>query len=203
MNLNDPNFFYNELTQKIGNEVLLSLSNSTKKHNSSELWLYPTRFEKEEAEVLYWSYEVFRFDAASTFAWDIYANAGPDSSCEPTIEMSLFLRPGKWIKNHTISQAELFGVIAHEIHHIAQGYIPLNESALKPTDQLSYFLDPREQEAFHIGFRAQSRYSGKPIEDCMIEYLGPRVDLNILTKEQSKKIVREWLNVDWDIVENI
>jgi len=203
MNLNDPNFFYNDLTQIIGGEILLSLSNSVKKHSNSELWLYPTSFEKRESEILYWSYEVFRLDTDSTSEWDIYANAGPDSSCEPTIEMSLFLKKGKWVKNHTISQAELFGVIAHEIHHIAQGYIPISENELKPSDQLSYFLDPREKEAFHIGFRAQSFYSGRSIEDCMTDYLGPRVDLNILTKEQSRKITREWLDVDWHIVENV
>jgi hypothetical protein len=203
MNLNNPSFFYNELTESIGSKILELLSRSIKKHGNAELWLYPTQFEKREAEVLYWSYEVFRLDTSSTSEWDIYANAGPDSSCEPTIEMSLFIKKGKWIKNHTISQPELFGVIAHEIHHIAQGYIPLSENDLGPSGHLSYFLDPREKEAFHMGFRAQSYYSNRSIESCMEDYLRPRVDLNILSKEQSEEIIRQWLCVDWCIVDNI
>tara|TARA_Y100001973_G_C5204542_1_gene340477 strand:+ start:3613 stop:4218 length:606 start_codon:yes stop_codon:yes gene_type:complete len=197
MNLSDPNFFYEEMTSAIGNKILSLLRNSVKQHEDNIDWIYPIEISDEFFEVN-WSYRVQRINQKDNLGWDIYAQAGLNSMCVPSIDIVLFVEKGKWIKRHEISKSELFGVIAHELHHIAQHDGVL--SKLRKADMeaaCTYFLDPAECEAFLIGFRAQSHYSGKQVADCMSEYLSPRVDQGYLTQLQKDKIINTWLTVKW------
>lgn len=193
--LSDPSFFYKTLTEEIGEKILNLLSSGEKKHSEYCAWHYPFKIDTDE-KIIQWGYEVKRFSHNTDLGWDIYATAGPDSSCEPTIELNIFLNKGQWVKKHTIDRSVLFGVIAHEIHHIAQG--PDLDDITCAEGQVDYFLDPREQEAFHIGFRAQSYYSGDAISDCIKDYLAPRVNLGILTTQDAQNILDKWLTVDWN-----
>lgn len=194
INLNDSNFFYQSLTEEIGAEVLSALSRGIKNYEGCSIWPYPFQIDSEE-NVVQWKYDVKRFTEATQPSWDIYATAGPDATFEPSIELNIFLNKGKWIKGHGIDRAVLYGVIAHEIHHIAQG--PELDDIAYSENQVDYFLDPREREAFHIGFRAQSFYSSVPMIECMKDYLLPRFSLGILTKGNIEDILEAWLNIDW------
>ena len=201
MNLNDPNFFYEEMTRAIGDKILLLLQDSVKKHEDRIDWIYPIEISDEFFDVS-WSYDVKRINQKDSLGWDIYAQAGMDSMCAPSIDIILFVEKGKWVKRHNISKSELYGVIAHELHHIAQNNRVLSKlRKVEPGDAFAYFLDPAECEAFLIGFRAQSHYSGKHVVDCMSDYLAPRVAQGYLTQQQKDKIINTWLTVKWCDIE--
>ena len=201
MNLSDPRFFYEEMTSAIGNKILSLLQTSVKKHEDYIDWIYPIKISDDFFEVN-WSYDVKRIKQKDALDWDIYAQAGLNSMCAPSIDITLFIEKGKWIKRHRIAKSELFGVIAHELHHIAQNNGVLSKlRKAEVDDAYSYFLDPAECEAFLIGFRAQSHYSGRHVADCMSEYLAPRVAQGYLTQNQKDKIINTWLTVKWCDIE--
>jgi hypothetical protein len=201
MNLSDPRFFYEEMTSEIGGKILTLLQDSVKKHEDYIDWIYPIKISDDFFEVN-WSYDVKRIDPKDNLGWDIYAQAGLNSMCAPSIDITLFVEKGKWIKYHKISKSELFGVIAHELHHIAQNSGVLSKlRKVEAGSAYKYFLDPAECEAFLVGFRAQSHYSGKNVADCMSDYLKPRVDQGYLTQDQKDKIINTWLTVKWCDIE--
>ena len=102
-----------------------------------------------------------------------------------------------WTKNHGIDLAELYNVVAHELHHLtqAQDYC---ERKLERLASYDYFMLPYEREAFHIGFRAQAAMSNIDIEKCMLNYLSPRMNMGLLTLEQVNDIIKAWMSVTWD-----
>ena len=110
-----------------------------------------------------------------------------------------------------MSYAELFGTVAHELHHIAQNteesnikVYPLFKSEVKEEDidetVMQYFLSPVEVGAFHIGFRAQCAISGEGMKEAMYHYLSHQD----LSDAQKLKIVSAWLNPTFDaVIENL
>jgi len=204
VNLNDPNFFYNEMTTLIGDTILKNLKGSVSFYEDTAQWVYPINVSYDDFQTVRWSYTVNRIEKDSSSDWDIYAQAGLNSSCEPSIDIVIFIKKGSWVKNHGIARDELYSVIAHELHHIAQRDTGLQkEETNNRDDHLSYFLNTKECESFLIGFRAQAFYTDKRIETCMMDYLKPRIDGNLITINDAERVINSWLSADWRNVQNI
>ena len=58
---------------------------------------------------------------------------------------------------------------------------------------MQYFLEPSEVEAFHVGFRAQCAISGEDMRTAMLAYLAYRE----LNQKQLNEIVETWINVEF------
>ena len=92
----------------------------------------------------------------------------------------------------------LANVLAHEIHHLTQtGDYKIKKRFNKPDyddDTFEYFCEPYEVEAFLVGFRAESYYSGNSIEECIDNYLLDYIKYAYITIEQSEYVKDLWLN---------
>ena len=196
MNLNDPEFYYNELTHFISERVLECINEGLKSNWGYVYWPYPVKILDDSYTVLY-KWEMHR--AKQDYEWDVIGYAGPNESYEPTVEFHFLLKKGIWSKKAGISKAAIINVVAHELHHIAQNYEG-TDSAMDEENPYEYFMLPHEIEAFHMGFRAESQFSGNPMEILMADYLQGRIDCGELTVEQSKAVISAWLNTDWSLI---
>ena len=92
----------------------------------------------------------------------------------------------------------LANVLAHEIHHLTQtGDYKIKKRYKIPTyddDTFDYFCEPCEVEAFLIGFRAESYYSGYSVDKCIDNYLLDYIKYAYITIEQSEIVKDLWLN---------
>jgi len=194
--LNSPDFYYNELTKLIGNEICNSLSRGEKNCDGYVKWDYPFEI-YDDAPFVYWSSNVQRIKGDIKDRWDIHAWSGSNELDEPGIELLFYLKKGLWTKNHGIDLPELYNVVAHELHHLTQEEDQC-ERKMERLASYDYFMLPYEREAFHIGFRAQSAMSNVDIEECMLNYLTPRINMGLLTLDQVSTIIKAWTDVTWD-----
>ena len=207
IDLNNPDFYYNKLSKEIADIIWNNLKEGVKEDEGSVDWPYEARI-LEGYNSINWHFNVGR-DPNAKYTHDLWACAGPDDCYMPAVGFSVILPKGKHIKKHKMTYPELFGTVAHELHHIAQNteenkvkVYQLFNSEIKEEDLdeaiIDYFLSPVEIGAFHIGFRAQCALSGEDMEQAMFKYLSHQD----LTDNQKSLIVNAWLNATFEIVQH-
>jgi len=205
MDINCQNFFYNDLSIMLAENIANSLQKSKKKDAGYLNWIYPCRILNDYSQVE-WQYEVVRDDSdfIRQRGFDIWASAGANIFDEPSISMTIILPKNTWLKKNRINFANLVGVAAHEIHHLAQNiddsYYEVDASKYlskikKPTNRIRYLLDPVEIGAFKVGFRAESMLSGRAEKSIILEYL----DNFSLSKRSATIIANAWLEADFGV----
>ena len=198
INPHNPNFYYNDLTKELTDIIWVNLKNGIKSSDGYIQWSYSNARLLEDHKWFNFNFNVVRSKHMLS-DYDIWASAGPDSCYEPTVSFSFVLKKGSHVKRHKIPYAELFGTVAHELHHLAQNNeenaamsaIVYNED---DPSVMKYFLDPTEIGAFHIGFRAQASISGESLTSIMLKYLRYQK----LAQAQKHYIVDQWLNPDFE-----
>ena len=189
-------FFYNELTCEVTNKIIKLMETGEKCSNGYVQWPYSIPI-LEDNRFVNWSFKVAR--SATLDKPDIWASAGIDENFEPSIEVVILISKGSHQKKADISYAELFGVVAHEFHHIAQNIETTGQYFDQNTykkNKMNYYLNPIEIEAFNLGFKAESSVSGENIESIMRRYLS----LQELEANQIDLIVDQWLKTDYPVL---
>ena len=193
VNIDDKSFFYQKPAETIVESILELFQKGIKDFESYEMWPYDIPISSKEEDYRYfnWTMNVVRSDV-SNFKYSLFGIAGRDYADEPSIGITVVLPRGKHMKKIKIDRSELFDVVAHELHHLAQNMD--NNTYMKGskhhTGKLAYLLDPYEIEAFHIGIRAQSRLSGKSFEAITRDYIQSTWPES--TKSQVDRVYAAW-----------
>jgi hypothetical protein len=194
---NDPKFYYNDLSQTIADEILSALKSGVSSSRAYALWKYPIFIDAED-DLIEWTFDVQYVDDVGNRSFDVWASAGFNEDYIPEVTFTIVLPRGVTLEGNNIDYAELFGAVAHELHHIAQK----NEGTCEyegetDNDQVRYYLNPTEIPAFHIGFRAQCALSGADMEAEMRSYLsGQEVDT-----DETELIIGAWMNPSFEIAQ--
>lgn len=204
MDIHDQNFFYQETAEDVVNSILGLYKQGIKSFESHELWSYdvPISTEEEDHKYFNWKFEVFRSDELDDEAYDLIGFAGRDCHDEPSIEIGVVLPKGKHQKKTKLCRASLFDVVCHELHHLAQNID--NNHFSRPSKEegkISYFLDPFEVEAFHIGTRAHAAISGLAFEEIARNYI--RKSWPEGSEEQVTRVVTAWKNTAFEAFNHI
>ncbi len=193
----DPKFYYNDLSQTIADEILSALKSGVSSSRAYALWEYPIFIDAED-DLIEWTFDVQYVDDVGSRLFDVWASAGFNEDYIPEVTFTIVLPRGTALEDSNIDYAELFGAVAHELHHIAQK----NEGTCEyegetDNDQVRYYLNPTEIPAFHIGFRAQCALSGADMETEMRSYLsGQEIDT-----DETELIIGAWMNPSFEIAQ--
>jgi len=194
---NDPEFYYNDLSQSITDGILEALKSGVSSSRAYALWEYPIFIDAED-DLIEWTFDVQYVDDVGSRSFDVWASAGFNEDYIPEVTFTIVLPRGAALEDNNIDYAELFGAVAHELHHIAQK----NEGTCEyegetDNDQVRYYLNPTEIPAFHIGFRAQCALSGADMETEMRSYLsGQEIDT-----DETELIIGAWMNPSFEIAQ--
>ncbi len=193
----DPEFYYNDLSQSITDGILEALKSGVSSSRAYALWEYPIFIDAED-DLIEWTFDVQYVDDVGSRSFDVWASAGFNEDYIPEVTFTIVLPRGAALEDNNIDYAELFGAVAHELHHIAQK----NEGTCEyegetDNDQVRYYLNPTEIPAFHIGFRAQCALSGADMETEMRSYLsGQEID-----SDETELIIGAWMNPSFEIAQ--
>ena len=193
----DPDFYYNDLAHLITNEIIVQIEGGVSSVAGFARWRYPIFIDAEDG-FIDWRFDVQYVDDVGSRSFDVWASAGFNEDYIPEVTFTIVLPRGVALKDNDIDYAELFGAVAHELHHIAQK----NEGTCDyegetDNDQVRYYLNPTEIPAFHIGFRAQCALSGADMETEMRSYLsGQEIDA-----DETELIIGAWMNPSFEIAE--
>ena len=193
----DPKFYYNDLSQSIADAILSALKSGASSSRAYTLWEYPIFIDAED-DLIEWTFDVQYVDDVGSRSFDVWASAGFNEDYIPEVTFTIVLPRGTALEDNNIDYAELFGAVAHELHHIAQK----NEGTCEyegetDNDQVKYYLNPTEIPAFHIGFRAQCALSGADMETEMRSYLsGQEIDA-----DETELIIGAWMNPSFEIAQ--
>lgn len=208
MNLNDYKFYYNDLTNKITTEILEGISSGINFEHLHYYWPYKKIKLVNEEEYLNLTYHIERIKKQDWKGNDIRGSSGPDYCGYPHITIEFIYKERKWIKNHDFKERLIANVVAHELHHIAQNIESFNQHGceniprhMRENPYVKYFLNPYEIEAYQIGFRAESDYSGDTIEKCIERYLSHYKLSKIISQKEYEFIFVKWLNAEVKLVE--
>lgn len=193
----DPNFYYNDLTELITDEITDALSNGISSTSSFAQWKYPIFIDAED-DLIEWQFNVQYIDDVGDRHFDVWATAGFNECYVPEVIFTIVLPQGAALKDCNIDKSELFGAVAHELHHIAQkneGFCEYQGESTNP--QVRYYLNSIEVPAFHIGFRAQCRHSGEDMEEVMRSYLSGQE----INDKETELIINEWMHPNFEIAE--
>jgi len=203
LDINDKSFFYQEVANDIVNSILMLMNDGIKDYESYSLWNYniPISDVEEKYTHFNWYFSISRMNKTE-FPWlrkyDILGSAGRDYFDEPSIDVNIILEKGCHQKKIEIEHAELYDVVSHELHHIAQNIDNNHYSYLtKEKGKLAYLLDPYEIEAFHIGIRAQSNLSGKTFEEIAKNYI--QLTWPFGTETDILRIIKAWKETSFPI----
>ena len=193
----DPKFYYNDLSSSIADEILSALKSGVSSSRAYALWEYPIFIDAED-DLIEWTFDVQYVDDVGSRSFDVWASAGFNEDYIPEVTFTIVLPRGAALEDSNIDYAELFGAVAHELHHIAQK----NEGTCEyegetDNDQVRYYLNPTEIPAFHIGFRAQCALSGADMETEMRSYLL----LQDIDTDETELIIGAWINPSFEIAE--
>ena len=193
----DPKFYYNDLSQSIADEILSALKSGVSSSRAYALWKYPIFIDAED-DLIEWTFDVQYVDDVGNRSFDVWASAGFNEDYIPEVTFTIVLPRGAALEDNNIDYAELFGAVAHELHHIAQKNEGICEyEGETDNDQVRYYLNPTEIPAFHIGFRAQCALSGADMETEMRSYLsGQDVDT-----DETELIIGAWMNPSFEIAQ--
>jgi hypothetical protein len=208
LNLNDNNFYYNDLTHTVTNDILQGLNCGINLEQLHYYWPYKKIKLVNEEEYFNLTYHVSRIKKDKWKGNDIRGSSGPDYCGYPHIELEFLYKERKWIKNHDYKFGSVINIVAHELHHIAQNIqhfsihgiedIPRH---MRENPYVKYFLNPYEVEAYHVGFRAESAMTGKAILTCIENFLENYLKINLINKKEFDIICVNWLNVEVKLVE--
>tara|TARA_B100000674_G_scaffold284181_1_gene235114 strand:+ start:799 stop:1425 length:627 start_codon:yes stop_codon:yes gene_type:complete len=200
--INKNHFYYNELASKITDDIFNNLNDGIKWDQTQYEWPYDLIIDKEEDfRYLNFSYEVKRIPKKDFIKNDIVGSSGLDEICMPHVKIHMLMQERKWIKNYDYEYAQVIGVIAHELHHLAQDFDLVRYHM--PDNLVEYFLNPIEVEAFHVGFRAESAQSSKSIEECIRKYLDNFLHDDGITKQEYENIVVKWLKPEIKLLKGV
>ena len=188
-------FFYDEVSRPITDQILRSVKSGLKHFEGDIFWPYDVPI-LEDLKYINWSYKIVRSSEVSKP--DFWATAGVNESFEPSLEIAIVLKKGQHQKSVLIDRSELFGVVVHELHHIAQNVEKIGHFFARPKPspgKLEYFTDPVEVEAFDLGFRAQSHMSNKSYRQIVREYLAQ----HRLSPEDINHIEKLWRNSTYPV----
>ncbi len=200
MEINDKNFFYQDAAEPIVDSILSLMSQGIKDFESYDHWPYDISISDAEDDHRHfnWSFSVCRArdEFVNDLVYDIVGSAGKDCFDEPSIAIAIVIPSGKHQKKINVNRNELFDVVSHELHHIAQN-IDSNvyQKNTIETGRLSYFLDPFEIEAFHIGTRAQARLTGESFFDIANKYLQKAWPEG--TSNEIERVIKAWQATDF------
>jgi len=203
IDINDKDFFYQDTARDIVDAILGFMNDGIKDFESYSFWNYniPISDNEEVHTHFNWYFSVSRsekLDFSDNKRYDILGSAGRDHFDEPSIDITVVLEKGQHQKKIEIEYAELFDVVAHELHHIAQNIDNNYFSYLaKEKGKLCYLLDPYEVEAFHIGIRAQANLSGKTFEEVANAYI--QLTWPHCSKSDMLRIVKTWKDTTFPI----
>jgi hypothetical protein len=208
INLNDTNFYYNDLTMKILNQVQTNIISGNRKFEKYTHWDYPIAI-LNNWQTFKYEYDIIRESKDQWYDFDIVGSSGPDESHEPSIQLSFLVKKGMWIRNAMkhFGNAKIANVIAHELHHLAQNIecIPIADIEsiprhMRENPYVNYFLNPYEREAYHIGFRAESDISGRSLRYCIHDYLYSYKEAGKLTQSEYDYIYIHWCSPEIELV---
>jgi hypothetical protein len=193
----DPDFYYNDLTHLITNEIIVQIEGGVSSVAGFARWRYPIFIDAED-DFIDWRFDVQYVDDVPGRTFDVWASAGFNEDYIPEVTFTIVLPRGTRLQDAVIDYPELFGSVAHELHHIAQKNEGICEyEGETDNDQVRYYLNPTEIPAFHIGFRAQCALSGADMETEMRSYLS----LQNINSEETELIVEAWMNPSFEIAE--
>ena len=200
--INDPKFYYNELSDKIADDLFGNLGDGIKWDQTQYEWPYDLIIDKEEnLRYLNFTFSVERIPKEDFIKNDIVASSGLDEAYMPHIKIHMLMEERKWIKNHDYDYAQVMGVISHELHHLAQDFELVDYKM--PDNIVDYFLNPIEVEAFHIGFRAESDQNLETIETSIKRYLDNFLHDGRITKKEYENIVVKWLQPEIKLLKGV
>ena len=200
--INENNFYYNELATKITDDIFENLNYRIKYDNTQYEWPYDLSIDKEDnLSYMNFTYAVDRIPSHEFTKNDIVGSSGLDEICIPHVKIYMLMEERKWIKSRGFDYAQVLGVVAHELHHLAQDFDLVDYNI--PDNISDYFLNPIEIEAFHVGFRAESDHSGKSVEDCIRKYLDNFLNDNRITKKEYENIVVKWLKPEIKLLKGV
>ena len=204
ISIEEEGFFYQENAAVIVDSIIELFESGIKSFESYDQWQYdvPSSSLEESYTHFNWYFEVSRAVVSDiTFEYSFFGLAGRDYFDEPSITITIVIPKGKHQKKIKIDRAELFDVVAHELHHLAQNMENNSyDRSLKHTGEnasLSYLLDPYEIEAFHIGIRAQSQLSGKSFELIASSYI--KEAWKETTQEHIDLIINAWKTTSFPV----
>lgn len=200
--INENSFYYNELATKITDDIFENLNYGIKYDHTQYEWPYDLSIDKEE-NLCYMNFTYFvdRIPSHEFTKNDIIGSSGLDEICIPHIKIHMLMEERKWIKSRYYDYAQVLGVIAHELHHLAQDFDLVDYRM--PDNLIDYFLNPIEVEAFHVGFRAESAQSNKTIEHCIRKYLDSFLNDDRITKKEYENIVVKWLKPEIKLLKGV
>ena len=190
-------FFYDEVSRPITDQILRSIKSGQKDFDDYIFWPYENIPILEGSRCVNWSFNVARVPGISKP--DFWASAGVNESFEPSLDITIVLRKGQHLKSTQLDYSELFGVVVHELHHIAQNvekvghFFPRTPNRSK---KMAYFTDPIETEAFDLGFKAQAHLSCESYEQIVTTYLLQQQ----LSSEQISLVARLWRDTDYAVL---
>jgi len=194
---NDPNFYYNDLTHTIADKITRLLKIGVSSSRAFALWEHPIFIDAED-DLIQWGFDVQYVDDVGDRSFDVWASAGFNEDYIPEVTFTIVLPRGVALEDNDIDYPELFGTIAHELHHIAQKNEGICEYEGETNNkQVRYYLNPTEIPAFHIGFRAQCALSGADMETEMRSYLS----LQDIDTDETELIIGAWMNPNFEIAE--
>ena len=115
----DSNFYYNDLSRSIADEILSALKSGVSSSRTYALWEYPIFIDAED-DLIEWTFDVQYVDDVGSRSFDVWASAGFNEDYIPEVTFTIVLPRGVALEDNNIDYAELFGAVAHELHHIAQ-----------------------------------------------------------------------------------
>ena len=198
IDISDSNFFYQDMSVDLANQILDLLQSNCKEYFDYGFWKYNHPIDSDDPLVGL-HLKVVR-STACTSKYDIWATAGLNESAELCVNITVVLPPKVWQKNVCIDRAELIGIISHELHHVAQSNCTETFPTNRRKEKMSYFLDPYEVEAFHIGFRAHSHFSGRSFENLAEQYI--RLTASNLTRDEINFVVKTWQETSFEVFES-
>lgn len=200
--LNKTDFYYNELAKNIADDIFENLKLGIKYDQTQYEWPYELLIDVEpDVKYFNFTFSIERIPKKHFIKNDIIATSGLDEFMMPHIKMQMLFEEKKWIKKHNYSYDQVIGVVSHELHHLTQDFDLVEHSESKSF--VDYFLNPIEVEAFHIGFRAESAYSGNSIEECIKKYLDNFLNDDRINQKEYEKILVKWLNPEIKLLKGV
>lgn len=202
-----PSFCYQEIVFPISKSVIEAIISGLEVVSLEYDWHYPidvsTWEDNWEGVGPYFNLDLYVTKEqypADHCGWNLQGFSGWGSP-GASVELELSISPNL-ILSSVIDEIhpEIVNALAHEIHHLTQLSAPfqrpncrtINEAS-KPLTHYRYFLSEVEVPAFVVGFRAESVFSGSPVETLMEEYLIKQVNASLITESEKKSILHGWL----------
>ena len=205
--LNDPTFCYQEIVFPIAHKIMEAIESKLEVLNLEYEWYYPvdpsTWYENWEGIGPHFTLDfcIVKEDYDTGHeGWNFKGYSGW-GNVGANIEIELALSPEIDVMSlRSKCFPELVNVVAHEIHHLTQYGAPLQKPDTTPyvektaQSHFEYFTSKTEVPAYVVGFRAESVFSGTPLESLAEEYLSKQESAGLITEHEKETILDRWIN---------